>query len=323
MKNILFLLALLAGGLLLPCQSMAQMPTDKQLQAIETLMAPTRKKITDLLEADKSGQYATYKADLEAIGKSKDPGERNELLVKLERDHIAFIRSHYKKVVVNHEEQRQQVARILGHNNFRFGEFADIQIDIIGPGVSLPDKFAVEFTCPMEVQDEKCNSVLATICEARASDCSMFCQTMSEIAGGSRAKADVGENFEIPGGSFTKVKVTTKTNISYYGFALAIAGYAQTNVKFGIRFRAPGTDKVVITREAMALAPLVWYSKIEGDQDDYVATATFTGTFNAGTTVTAQAHNEAFSIAVPVFGFLCLSTASTGEIDSIRLELSN
>ncbi len=323
MKNILFLFALLAGSLLLPCQSMAQMPTDKQLQAIENLMSPTRKKITDLLEADKTGQYATYKADVEAIGRLRDPNERNERLAKLERDHIAFIRSNYKKVVINHEEQRQQVARILGHNNFTYGEFGQIQIDVTGPGLSLPDKFTVEFTCPMSAQDEKCNSVLATICTVRASDCSMFCESMSEIAGGSRAKADVGENFEIPSGSFSKAKVTTKTDIKYDGFALALAGYAQTNAKFGIRFRAPGVDKVVITREAMALAPLVWYSKIEGDQDNYVATATFAGAFSAGSTITAQAHNEAFSIAVPALGFLCLTTASTQEIHSIRVELSN
>ena len=86
MKNILFLLALLAGMLAMPAPSAAQTPTDKQLAAIEKIMAPQRKKVTDVLEADKTGQYKTYKADLEALAKEKDLDRQQEMFVKLERN---------------------------------------------------------------------------------------------------------------------------------------------------------------------------------------------------------------------------------------------
>lgn len=319
MKNILFLLALLASQAI----SFAQTPTDKQLQAIEKYMAPVRKKVTDILEADKTGQYKTYKADLGKIAAEKDQATKNELMTKLERDHLAFIRSAYKKGVVNHEDQRREVARILGHNNFRFGEFADIQIDIILPAAVLPISFDVELTCPMEVRDDSENNSLVADCIARAKDCSMDALSIAETAGGCRSKADVGDKLDLPGnGVYTTIKVTTQTDIHYNGIALALAGYGQTNVKYGIRFRAPGLDKVVITREHMALAPVVWFSRIEGSADNFVSEVSFSGAFNAGISVTAQAHIEAFSLAVPL-GSLTWANAFTSNIDTIRIDGSN
>ncbi|GEM_PF-3312969 len=83
MKNILFLLALLASMFANPLKSIAQTPSDKQLQAIEKHMAPQRKKVTDILEADKTSQYKTYKADLEILAKESDLNARNELIAKL------------------------------------------------------------------------------------------------------------------------------------------------------------------------------------------------------------------------------------------------
>ena len=51
-------LALIAGNFLHPTIIAAQTvpaPTEKQLAAIEKRMVPQRKKVTDILEADKSG----------------------------------------------------------------------------------------------------------------------------------------------------------------------------------------------------------------------------------------------------------------------------
>ncbi len=322
MKNILFLLAFTAGNLLLPSLCGAQTPTDKQVQAIENLMAPQRQKVLAVLEADPTGQYKTYKADLETIAKEKDPARKEELAQKLERDHLEFIRKAYAKANINTAELRKQVAKILGHNNFRFGEFADIQIDVTLPAAALPVRFDETLLCPFDVQDESDNNMVASQCDAEAFDCSIAVESLAEIAGGCRSKADVGGKMELPEGTFNNITVVTQTDISYKGWAFAVAGYAQINAKFGIRFRAPGVDKTVMTKEVFAMAPVIWFSYVHGDQDNFTAQASFSGTFSGGASITAQVHTEVFALSVPVLTITEMD-ANTLNIDSIRISGSN
>ncbi|GEM_PF-3568231 len=217
---------------------------------------------------------------------------------------------------------RREVGKILGHNKFSIGEFADIQFDIFGPALALPLKFDMELACPMEAIDENDNNNLVTTCLAQAGNCSMNVQTVAEIAGGCRSKASVGDKVVLPGNeTFTKIKVSAQSDISYNGVAVALGGYGQSTIKFGIRFRAPGVDKVVILGERTVLAPLIWLSRMEGQQDNWVAESTFTGTFNAGSTVTVQVYAESFAIAA-VIG-LTWSAGYVTNIDSIRVDGSN
>jgi len=318
MKYLILLLLLLTRQAI----SFAQTPTDKQIQAIEKYMAPTRKKVTDLLEADKTGQYKTYKADLNVIAKETDSARKQELLAKLDRDHLSFIRNVYKKGVINHEEQRREVARILGHNNFSFGEFADIQIEFTPPNLALPERFDVTLNCPFAAQDESGNNTGAAQCISSVSDCRISVESLAEIAGGCRSKGDLGGTFELPEGTFTSIRVAAQSDISWRGWALAIGGYAQVNAKFGIRFRAPGLDKTVMAKEVFTFAPVVWYSQTSGEVTDFLAQASFTGTFNGGTVIKAQTHVEVFAISVPFLTFTEMD-AGCNEIDSIRIDGSN
>ncbi|MFN0176617.1 MAG: hypothetical protein ACKVU0_18395 [Saprospiraceae bacterium] len=322
MKNTLLLLGLLLSGLALPFASFAQTPTDKQIQAIEKLMAPYRKKVTDILEADKTGQYKKYKADLENITKEHDAARKAELIAKLDRDHLSFIRTSYKKAVINHEEQRREVARILGHNNFQFGEFLDIQIEFTPPNPALPERFDVTLTCPFSAIDESDNNTGAAGCEAEVFDCRIAVESLAEVAGGCRSKGDLGDTFELPEGTFTNITVATQSDISWRGWALAIGGYAQINAKFGIRFRAPGLDKTVMVKEVFTLAPVVWYSQTSGDVENFVAQASFAGTFNGGGIIKAQIHTEVFAISLPFLTFTEMD-ANCNEIDFIQIDGSN
>lgn len=322
MKNAFFLPALFACILTSPSPTSAQAPTDKQFQAIEKLMAPQRKKVTDILEADKTGQYKTYKADLQTIAKEKDLSRREEFFAKLERDHYEFIKKNYEKVVINHEEQRLEIARILGHNNFTLGEFADIQIEFVPPSLALPERFDVTLNCPFESLDESDNSAVAADCIAQAFNCHASAFSLSEVAGGCRSKADVGGQFVLPEGTFTNIKVAAQSNISYDGWVVAIAGYGQINAKFGIRFRAPGLDKVVMAKEVHAVAPLVWFRRLQGSTQNFMAQASFTGTFNGGSTITAQVHAETFALSVPYLT-INLINADSDDIDFIRIDGSN
>ncbi len=318
MKNILFLVALLAICFAFPYQSAAQTPTEQQLQDIQKLMAPHRKKAIEILGADKTGQYNIYLADLEKIAAEKDPARKEDLLAKLERDHLPFIRSTYKRAVVNHEEMRREVARILRHNNFTFGEFADIQIEFTTPQLALPLRFDAEFLCPMEAIDDSDASQLASDCIAQAGTCSMSVQSLAEIAGGCRGKTSVGNRLELPEGTFTNITVTAQSDINYKGLVLAVAGYAQLNAKFGIRFRAGSMDKIVIGKEVLALAPILWFARVDGQIDNFVTQASFAGTFNGGSSVTTQVYTEGFAISVPIASFTNVN-ARVSNIDSIRL----
>lgn len=323
MKNTLILLAILACGLLSPSFSGAQTPTDKQVQAIDKLMAPYRQKVIDVLNADKTGQYKIYQADLEAAAKEQDPVRKQELIDKLDRDHHDFIRKAYTAAKIDNAALRTQVARILGHNNFTFGEFADIQIDFTVPPVSaLPTRFDQTLVCPFDVKDESDNSMVVSFCRSSVFDCSMSEQSVAEVAGGCRSKGDLGAKFVLPQGSYSSITVAAQTDISYHGYAFAIAGYGQINAKFGIRFRSPGVDKTVMTREVFAMAPLVWYSHLKGDQDNYSSQATFSGSFSGGTNVTVQVHTEVFALSVPAFT-LTEMYAFTSNVDAIRIIGSN
>ncbi|MBC7776631.1 MAG: hypothetical protein H7246_14455 [Phycisphaerae bacterium] len=322
MKNILFLLALLTSFLANPSTSIAQAPTDKQLQAIEKYMAPLRKKVTDILEADKTGQYKTYKADLATIAKENDPSRKEALFAKLDRDHYAFIKKNYDRAVINHEEMRLEISRILGHNNFTLGEFADIHIEFTPPKLALPERFDATLNCPFSAKDESDNNSGASQCDSEVFDCGIAVESLAEIAGGCRSKGDLGDTFELPEGTFTNIKVVVQSDISWRGWAMAIGGYAQINAKFGIRFRAPGLDKTVMAKEVFTFAPVVWYSHTSGNVENFIVQASFTGTFNGGSVVKAQTHVEVFALSVPLLT-LTEMDANAINVDSIRLDGSN
>jgi hypothetical protein len=322
MRNILCLFVLLASGLVLPAHVQAQTPSDRQLQAIEKIMAPIRKRLTDILEADKTGQYKTYKADLEGIAAERDRARIAELLAKLDRNHLAFMRKAYAEAKINNADLRTQVAQILGSIKFTMGEFANIQIDYTTPNAVLPSKFEVTLNCPMAIKDENATNQVVGLCESSASDCSMGISAMAEFAGGCRGKTASGDKVEVPVGTFSKITVAAQSDIHYDGVAFAVAGYAQVNAKFGVHFRAPGIDKIVFAKEVFTFAPLIWYSRIQGESSNFVAQATFSGNFTGGTVLTAQVYTEAFCISVPAVTWSSM-LAGCSLIDQIKVTGSN
>lgn len=322
MKNTFFLLLLVAASFTLPAQVNAQGPTDKQFQAIEKLMAPERKKLTDVLETDKTGQYKIYQTDIENAAREKDPARQAELIAKLERDHLAFIRKAYAKANINNTTLKQEVTKILGRIPFSFGEFADLLIEINSPNLALPQRFDATLNCPFDAIDKSDNNAVVGSCDAETSDCSMSVESLAEIAGGCRSKADVGANFVLPEGTFNSITAVVQSDIYYKGFAFAVAGYAQINAKFGIRFRAPGVDKTVFAKEVHAVAPLIWFRYTHGEIDNFIAQSTFSGSFNGGTNLKVQAHTEVFALSLPLMT-LTEMDANNSQFDSIRISGSN
>lgn len=295
---------LMIAALLLGCTTgFAQIvpaPTNKQMQDLEKLMAPHRKKVTDVLNADKSGQYKTYQADLEALAKSETPEARKVLAEKLTRDHYAFIKKAYNSVVVNHEEMRRPIARILGHNNFQLDEFGGISSSSFLPLDPIPLRFDEELECPFDAANEETNQTLISQCRANANSCNITVASWSGYDGGCRSKGSLGGKFDVPEGAYNKITVSVKSSFTYEGIAIAFVGYAQSNVKVGVRLQGPGYDQVVITQEDWCVAPIIWFNKFKGNFQNATTQAVFNGNFSGGNTFTAQAYRETFAMAVPL-----------------------
>ncbi len=321
----LFALALLAGNLFVPSLCFAQLvsaPTEKQLQALEQLLAPGKKKVTGLLEADQTGQYKTYLADIKILAETHDPATRRGLLGQLQRDHYDFIKNAYKSVVINHEEMRKGVAKILGHNNFQLDEFGGISNLSSLPQLTLPQRFDAEFHCPLEAALEENNQALLGFCTADVDPCNINLESASMYDGGCRSKGSLGGKFSLPAGAFQKITVAAQFDIAYEGLAMAFGGYAQANVKIGVRLQGPGYDKIVITRSSWCVAPIIWFTRFEVAEDNFSTQATFSGSFSGGNSFTALAYNETFSLAVPLLQAADAECKSFG-FDFIRVGATN
>ncbi len=298
MKNILILLAFVASSSL-PAQ-IVPAPTEKQAQSIENVMAPHRAKIKALLDADKSGKYESYKADVLALFKEEDLERRAVLEAKIKRDHYAYIKGVFASAKIDLTALKQQVAAALGHNKFSMDEFGGISSQTFLPPVALPTKFTAEFNCPLATGQHESNcSVFGVLCGASASDCKIEVSADAVGAGGSRSKGSLGDKFDLSGGPFSKMTVSSQSSAYYSGGVESlILGYSQFNAKLGVRLQGPGLDKITIVRDEWCVAPLLWYKTIQFGASDYLMQATFTGSFSNGTTYTAQAYAEAFGLAI-------------------------
>ncbi len=300
-SHVILMISVLLLGFSSGFAQLVEPPTTKQMQEIEKLMAPHRKKVTDALNADKSGQYKTYLADLETIAKTEDSDTRDELLDKLTRDHYAFIKKAYNSaVVINHEEMRTGVARILGHNNFQLDEFGGISSGSFLPLNPISLRFDETRECPFTAADEASSQVILSVCDADAENCNVTVHSWSAYDGGCRSKASLGAKFELPEGDYHNITVSATSSFTYKGIALAFGGYAQANVKVGVRLQGPGYDKVVITKEDWCVAPVIWFTKFKANVQDGNLQAIFSGNFSGGNSFTAQAYNETFAMALPL-----------------------
>ncbi len=274
-------------------------PTEKQMQALEKLMAPQRKKVADILKANDPNQYQRYLNDLEALAQSETSERRKALKDKLERDHYAFIKKGYKAAVINHEEQRRAVAGILGHTNFQLDEFGGISSSSFLPIGPIPLRFEEEKHCPFEIAEEECNHVLLGFCIAKVTTCNINVESTSMYDGGCRSKGYLGDKFT-PQANYQKMTVNAEANLSFEGIAVAFGGYSQANVKIGLRLKGPGYNQHITLQHHWCVAPVIWYAKFEGDQDHAQLQAVFNGNFSGGNALTAQVFHETFALAVPL-----------------------
>lgn len=320
----LFIL-LLATHFFAPAAGFAQIvaaPTDKQLQALDKLMAPYRKKVTDILEADKTGQYKTYQADLAALAKAGTPERQRELADKLQRDHYDFIKKAYTRAVINHEEMRREIARILGHDKFQLDEFGGISSESFLPPGPLPLRFTAEMTCPFAVFQNQSNQNLVANCDAFANDCQVSATAIGEFDGGCRSKGWTGDKFELPAGTFQKITVTAQFDAYAWGFAFAVGGYSKAESKIGLRLQGPGFDQLVIVKDIWCVAPLIWFNHYETDATNFQGQVVFAGNFSGGNSFTAQVYSEAHAITVPYLNG-CTSDCSAKSFDFIRVVATN
>jgi hypothetical protein len=297
--RLLCALTLLAFYFFAPAVSIAQIvpePTARQIEELNKAREPYRRRLAEVLEADKSGQYQRYQSDLKKIAETSGLDRRRAMLEDLQRDHYSFIKKAYESAVINHEEQYSVVARALGHKNFVLDEFGGIHSLSMLPPLALLREFTAERHCPLTATELVTNQAMLSICTGVAEDCTIYVASDAVIAAGCRASGYLGEKFTLTSGSFQKVTVVTQGDVHYYGLALSLGGYNQATVKLGVRLTGPNFNKTIVVREEWCVAPLIWYSAFDFTANDFVAQAVFGNTFAGGSTLTAQAYNEAFAV---------------------------
>ncbi len=321
MKNIIFLLALLANPLASQAQTLPA-PDEQQLAAIEKIMAPQRKKIADVLEADKSGQYQTYQADLAAIMREKDRSRQRAMIAQLDRNHKTFISNAVKAARINIAELKRQVAGILGSNNFTMDALGGISSESFLPPGPISLQFNAEFHPPFAVFEEQSNQAFLTNCHANANGNAISTTAAAEFDGGCRVKAWTGDKAELPAGSFQKITVSAQCDADGDGFVYALGGYAMSKSRIGLRLQGPGFDQLVIVKEVWVVAPLIWFASYKFDAPNFQAQVVFNGNFSGGNTYTAQGYAESYCLAVP---FLDAGWADTGckFFDFIKVRAAN
>ena len=273
-------------------------PTKVQQDALDRLYAPHREKVIEILTQDKTGQYERYQADLEAADKETELNRKKEMLESLRRNHYNFIKKAYQGAKINLVELKVKVADILRHNKFSLDEFGGIRIEIAAPNLTPALRFDATFLCPLGSKEEFTNSSAVGVCDGFINDCKVSLSSYAEIVGGCRSKGFIGEDFNLSQGTFQKINVSAKFDLKYYGFAMAIAGYSQANSKVGVRLKGPGFDQVIIVKESVCIAPIIWFNSYEVNAPNFLVQADFTGTFNGNNEFTAQAYFETFAIGV-------------------------
>lgn len=294
MKNTIILL--LTGLFCLPFSGHSQSaPTEKQLAALDRVAAPHRQKVIAVLEADKSGQYQQYLADLKALQAESDRQTQKELVGKIQQKHSAFIKGAFTTAKIDLAAMRRQFAEVLGHNKFAMDDFGSISSLPPLQKFQVPLSFDQQLQCPLDQEEEFSSQGGVAKCNASIGTCVISLGAGSEFAGGCRTKGSLGGKFELPSGNFQKVTVSSQFDFDYWGFAYGAAGYGQFNVKVGLRLKGPGIDKVEILHDAWCIAPVLFVSVLELNASNYVAQAVYSGNFSGGATLTAMAYNEAFA----------------------------
>lgn len=316
------LLPLFLALALLPA-AMAQVtpaPTEKQLAALDKAAAPFRKKVTDVLEADKSGQYQRYLSDMKALAESSDPEEKKARAESIREAHYAFIKTAFANAKVDLAALSRQYAQILGHTKFTMDEFGGISSVTDIPKFEIPKSFDAELTCPYDIKDEFTNNVGIAHCTSSVPGCSMHVEADAyTLAGGCRSKASIGDKVQLPSGNFTKATVNAQFDFNYFGLALSLFGYGQYNVKIGLRLTGNNLDKVTIVHDAWCIAPLVFYNEISKDASNYPAQVTYTGSFSGAINPMVYCENFAITSDINSTG----GFTYVNSIDFIKLDASN
>ena len=295
-------------------------PTEKQMAAMDRIAAPLRKKVTDILEADKSGQYQKYLADVRVMADASDPAERKALAERLRQDHYDFIKKAFVEAKIDLAGLKRQYAEVLGHSKFTMDEFGGLTSHTEIPKAIPPLSFDGELTCPYNIKDDFANVAGLAGCTADIPGCSITLDVNAfSLAAGCRTKGSIGDKLTLPAGNFTKATVNARFNFDYYGIAMSLAGYGQYNAKLGLRLTGNNLDKVTIIHDAWCFAPIIFYNTVEKDAFDFPAQVTFTGSFNGDLNPMVYCENFVLALGInSTCGFMHVNS-----IDFIKLDASN
>jgi hypothetical protein len=190
------------------------------------------------------------------------------------------------------------VTAVLGHGKFQMDEFGGITGEDIlanAPALSLPQ---AEFTCPLQAGIQENVGFAGTSCNSIINPCFAQCNAVALLASRCRSKVSIGGSTEFTPSNAAKMTIQSRSDVEYSGLAITVVGYAQFNVKIGLRLsNANGYDKREILHNKWAIAPILYFKTIDFEATDFVMGHQFSGNFPSSL-YSAQVYLEAFALGI-------------------------
>lgn len=265
---------------------------DGLLRQISAITAGARAALKRELEADKTGTYQNYLADVRQLGKMQGK-ERGNALRELESKYQVFFEAAYKRANINEADLKTKLLRVMPGAKFgpfltmtgRDPEGPDDDETVAAHAVPQDDQ---TFEAPYGVRSTKefaqGISYSDTTATASKDDGRIISHvTVSMIVGNGEARAAVGQAFDAPA-SVKKVRGTTETDSDYYMDAVGVVAVSGTWVDQSIVIDKPnGKHKTRTHNFGWVVAPVGWHAHLEGEDEPLSISRTVLNPSGGGT----------------------------------------
>ncbi|MCA0229334.1 MAG: hypothetical protein LCH91_02645 [Bacteroidetes bacterium] len=309
-----------------PKASKISSPTKAQIEAIQSLLAPVRKQVEDILQKTDAKLFADYQADLKRIAALKNYQQRAKELTVLDSKYYTFVKQGYIAAKIDEKYYQSKMLGILhlASNQLRFTEFLGVAnataSRTLFPPPSSPCK---EFKCPLKVRNTTMNQHAIELSSERLGDlldniskeCVTFAQTVALVASGRAEFSAIGEFASISSnGSNIDINAECRYQISGIAFAFLGGGYCDASV--GIVVSGPNVDLRIENDSGWALAPVIWYNTFRAGGENDRLQGSFTPSPNGGD-YKIQLYAKTYAMAAVLSG--TYSNADIFSISSLKV----
>ena len=285
----------------------------QQLRQVHAVTAGARAALKRVFDADKTGTFKNYRADMERIMKLGDK-ERAAALREVEGKYLSFFQDAFRRANINEADLQARIARILP--GAKFGPLLTASgKEPPGPedredsprAHGAPPQNTQTFSEPFGIRSTKRTtqgiSVQSASATANLEEGSMSGSVIITLGlGNGRATAAVGQAVDVSSG-VRQIRATVATDTGYRLSAVSVLfnGVAGSWADAILEIDKPNGTRLKKTQNlGWVVAPVLWYASESGD-DEPLSLSRFAGVpNNAGGQfqIKARVTGEAYTYGV-------------------------